>query len=98
MLCKIMILAQITNTELHSHHHAYYTMQNMRDLTNRTISPIVALEMRIMPDYKKMYLKMLAASEEAMRVLIEAQQECEEIYISESEENDADKEKRRTNH
>ncbi len=51
----------------------------------------MALEMRIMPDYKKMYLKMLAASEEAMRVLIEAQQECEEIYISESEENDADK-------
>lgn len=41
----------------------------------------MALEMRIMPDYKKMYLKMLAASEEAMRVLIEAQQECEEIYI-----------------
>lgn len=41
----------------------------------------MALEMRIMPDYKKMYLKMLAASEEAMRVLIEAQQECEKIYI-----------------
>lgn len=51
----------------------------------------MTLEMRIMPDYKKMYLKMLAVSEEAMRVLIETQQECEEIYISESEENDADK-------
>ena len=27
----------------------------------------MALEMRIMPDYKKMYLKMLAVSEEAMK-------------------------------
>ena len=51
----------------------------------------MALEMRIMPDYKKMYLKMLAASEEAMRVLIEAQQECEEMYIKDCEENDAAK-------
>lgn len=58
----------------------------------------MALEMRIMPDYKEMYLKMLAASEEAIRIIIEAQQDCEEMYISESEENDADKEKRRTNH
>ena len=34
--------------------------------------------MRIMPDYKEMYLKMLAASEEAIRIIIEAQQDCEE--------------------
>lgn len=38
----------------------------------------MALEMRIMPDYKEMYLKMLAASEEAIRIIIEAQQDCEE--------------------
>ncbi len=35
-----------------------------------------------MPDYKKMYLKMLHASEEALRIIIAAQQECEELYIA----------------
>ena len=35
-----------------------------------------------MPDYREMYLKMMRASEEAMRVLIKAQQECEELYLS----------------
>ena len=38
-----------------------------------------------MPDYKKMYLKMVRASEQAVRILIKAQQECEELYISEPE-------------
>ena len=33
-------------------------------------------------DYKEMYLKMLRASEEAIRILIQAQQECEEMYVS----------------
>lgn len=33
-------------------------------------------------DYKEMYFKMLRASEEAMRILIKAQQECEELYLS----------------
>ena len=33
-------------------------------------------------DYKEMYLKMMRASEEAIRILIQAQQECEEMYVS----------------
>ena len=40
---------------------------------------------RVMPDYKEMYLKMMRASEEAVRILIQAQQECEEIYLESSE-------------
>ena len=35
-----------------------------------------------MPDYKEMYLKMARASEQAIRILVKAQQECEELYIS----------------
>ena len=36
-----------------------------------------------MPDYKEMYLKMVRASERAINTLIEAQRECEEMYLSE---------------
>ena len=32
-----------------------------------------------------MYLKMMRASEEAIRILIQAQQECEEMYVSAQE-------------
>ena len=32
-------------------------------------------------NYKEMYLKMVRATEDAMRLLIEAQRECEEMYI-----------------
>lgn len=42
-----------------------------------------------MPDYKKMYLKMLQASEQAVGILIEAQQECEDLYISSPESESA---------
>ena len=35
-----------------------------------------------MPNYKEMYLKMMRASEQAIRTLIKAQQECEELYVS----------------
>ena len=38
-------------------------------------------------DYKELYLKMVRASEEAIRALIEAQQTCEELYIAVQEEN-----------
>ena len=38
-----------------------------------------------MMDYTKMYLKMLRASEQAVGILIAAQQECEELYISSPE-------------
>lgn len=38
-----------------------------------------------MPDYKKMYLTMVDAAERAMAVLIEAEQVCEELYVSAAE-------------
>ena len=34
-----------------------------------------------MPDYKKMYLRLFRASEEAINLLIEAQRECEEMLL-----------------
>lgn len=47
-----------------------------------------------MPDYKEMYLNMVRASEKAINILIAAQQECEEIYISD-EENEPEEEAER---
>ena len=38
-----------------------------------------------MPDFKEMYFKMFQASEQAVGILIEAQRECEELYISPSQ-------------
>ena len=38
-----------------------------------------------MPDYKEMYLKLMRATEQAIRILIEAQQECEELYLNAEE-------------
>lgn len=38
-----------------------------------------------MPDYKEMYLKMMRASERAINILVEAQRECEELYLSGTE-------------
>ena len=38
-----------------------------------------------MPDYKEMYLKMVRASERTINILIEAQRECEGMYLSEPE-------------
>lgn len=35
-----------------------------------------------MPDYHELYLKMFCAAEQAINILITAQQECEELYIS----------------
>ena len=35
-----------------------------------------------MPDYKEMYFKLFRATEKAMEILIDAQRECEEMYIS----------------
>lgn len=40
------------------------------------------LKMRLSMDYKEMYLKMVRASEQAIRILVEAQRECEELYMS----------------
>ncbi len=39
-----------------------------------------------MPDYKEMYLKLFRASEDAVNLLISAQRECEELYLSAPEE------------
>lgn len=38
-----------------------------------------------MQDYQELYLTMIRASEQAIRVLIEAQQQCEDIIINESD-------------
>ena len=35
-----------------------------------------------MPDYKEMYLKLFRATETAISCLIEAQRECEDMYIN----------------
>ena len=44
------------------------------------------MKMQKEPDYKELYLKMVRASEEAIRVLIAAQRECEKLYLSADEE------------
>lgn len=41
-------------------------------------------------DYKEMYLKMMRASEEAIRILVKAQQECEEMYLGAEESEQAE--------
>lgn len=38
-----------------------------------------------MPDYKQMYLTLFRATEQAINTLIQAQQQCEELYISQPE-------------
>ena len=38
-----------------------------------------------MPDYKEMYFKLFRASAQATDILIAAQRECEELYISSPE-------------
>lgn len=35
-----------------------------------------------MPDYKEMYLIMIRAAEQAQNILIEAQQKCEDLYVT----------------
>ncbi len=41
-----------------------------------------------MADYKKMYVTMVDAAEKAMELLIEAQRQCEELYIEAEEPSD----------
>ncbi len=38
-----------------------------------------------MADYREMYLTMARANERAVNILIQAQQECEELYMSSPE-------------
>lgn len=39
-------------------------------------------EVLFMPDYKEMYLTLFRATEKAINLLISAQQECEDLYLS----------------
>ena len=41
-----------------------------------------------MADYEKMYVTMVDAAEKAMELLIEAQRQCEELYIETEEPSD----------
>ena len=45
-----------------------------------------------MADYKKMYVTMVDAAEKAMELLIEAQRQCEEIYIETEKSSDGENE------
>ena len=38
------------------------------------------------PDYKELYFKLFRATEKAINLLIDAQRECEELYLSGTEE------------
>ena len=38
-----------------------------------------------MPDYKELYFSMVRETEKAIQILIQAQQNCEEAYLQESE-------------
>ena len=40
-----------------------------------------------MPDYKKMYLQLFNAVTDSIEILTKAQQDCEELYISDDEPN-----------
>lgn len=40
-----------------------------------------------MPDYKELYYQLFRATEEAINGLIKAQRECEELYMSATDEN-----------
>ena len=44
-----------------------------------------------MPDYQELYHKLFRATEDAINRLIQANQECEELYISENDPDVAQK-------
>lgn len=41
-----------------------------------------------MPDYKELYLKQFRATEKAIKILIDVQRECEDLFIAEAEMED----------
>lgn len=53
-------------------------LRNERDSRERLSLRVVVF----MPDYQAMYLTLFQASEEAINLLIQAQQQCEELYLS----------------
>lgn len=49
-----------------------------------------------MPDYKELYLAMIRASESAIRTLVEAQRQCEDMILDEMEETETEQQTGRT--
>jgi len=49
-----------------------------------------------MPDYKELYLTMIRASESAIRTLVEAQRQCEDMILDEMEESETEQQTGRT--
>ena len=43
-----------------------------------------------MPDYKEMYLKLMRETEKAIRILEQAQLDCEELYLQSEDEDDSE--------
>lgn len=54
-------------------------------MTYWTICPKMDVGVINMPDYKKMYLTLFKATEDAINILEAAQLECEERYVSAQE-------------
>ena len=48
------------------------------------------LEVIKMPDYKEMYLKLMRETEKAIRILQQAQLDCEELYLQSTENEPTD--------
>ena len=46
------------------------------------INVTMCIEVRKMPNYKEMYLHLIRETEKATRILIKAQQDCEELYLN----------------
>ena len=44
------------------------------------------LEVMTMPDYQEMYLKLMRETEKAIRILQQAQLDCEELYLQSTED------------
>ena len=44
------------------------------------------LKVITMPDYKEMYLKLMRETEKAIRILQQAQLDCEELYLQSTED------------
>ena len=56
---------------------------NRNNIKNiRTYTKFILRRWKSMVDYKKMYSKIMGATEQSMEILIKAQQECEEMYVS----------------
>ena len=50
----------------------------------------ICFEVIKMPDYKEMYLKLMRETEKAIRILQQAQLDCEELYLQSTENEPTD--------